>query len=312
MNKGKYSVTLRAMRNGSPGAKIDEYRHDGQCFVEGRPGSEYCLEIRNNSSERVLAVPSVDGLSVMDGEKATNESGGYIIEPYDSIKVKGYRHTLDEVGAFKFTEKGEGYASSKGSSRNAGVISVKFYAEKEDEYKKALDDLKKEIERLRQDNRRNRTIRIPEPYPVPKPYPVPDDWWRPWRPRPWWESPVTWGTHDLICKSSAGENTAGFNSDTLGGPTLRCMAASGPAQSYSAEVQHQSKDVSEFNLETGWGQKVTDRVREIPFTRGHLLTTIDIYYSDRNGLKEMDVPLKKKKNISYPKGFATPPAGWGE
>ena len=50
-------------------------------FVEARKGSEYILRLRNKTLERVLAVVSVDGLSIMNGEQATPDSGGYILAP---------------------------------------------------------------------------------------------------------------------------------------------------------------------------------------------------------------------------------------
>ena len=50
-------------------------------MVVPRWGVEYEIRIRNNESlERVLFVIGVDGLSVMDGSHASQNSGGYVLD----------------------------------------------------------------------------------------------------------------------------------------------------------------------------------------------------------------------------------------
>lgn len=125
MDIPNYSV--RVLVNGH---RTKEYRHEGRTFIEARKGTEYEIDIRNNSYYKVLAIPSVDGLCTIDGKKAVDSSPGFIIQPNSSIRVKGYTYNNNEVGAFKFSEKGKGYASEKGSGVNAGVVGVKFIGEK--------------------------------------------------------------------------------------------------------------------------------------------------------------------------------------
>lgn len=114
------------------GRPITEYRHRGQIFVEGRNGSEYEIELRNNTPGRIEAVLSVDGLSVTDGKAAGDQSSGYMIEPRSAIRIPGWTLDNQQVAKFAFTGKQDGYATqmSGGDSRNNGVIGIMVFTEK--------------------------------------------------------------------------------------------------------------------------------------------------------------------------------------
>ena len=100
-------------------------------FVEGRVGSAFCIKIRNNSWQRKLFVPTVDGLSVMDGEVGEFESGGYIVAPYSSVEIKGWRTSDDEVAEFFFSGRQDSYSVRLGKGKvNLGVIGVAVFGEK--------------------------------------------------------------------------------------------------------------------------------------------------------------------------------------
>lgn len=119
--------TVRLLTNGH---KMKEYRHEGRTYVEAKKNSEYSVEIKNHSNKKVLAIVSVDGLDVIKGKPATNESAGYVINANDSIKIQGFRKDSDTVGSFKFTESENSYSADQGYSGNQGVISVRFFDEK--------------------------------------------------------------------------------------------------------------------------------------------------------------------------------------
>ena len=93
------------------GKKVREYYHDGKIFIEGKKGSEFTLKFKNNSYQRVLFVPSIDGLSVIDGKEASKNSGGYIVDALRSIEIKGWRTSLDDVASFIFDEKTNSYVN---------------------------------------------------------------------------------------------------------------------------------------------------------------------------------------------------------
>lgn len=127
MKNSNYDVDI--LVNGKP-QKI--HYHDHNYYIEARENYEYSIKIKNNSYNRILAVVSVDGLSVMDGKSASDESGGYIIDGYQSYEIKGFRKDLDTVGAFKFVKKNNSYAKTKGNGAevNCGVIGVMIFEEK--------------------------------------------------------------------------------------------------------------------------------------------------------------------------------------
>jgi hypothetical protein len=71
-------------------------------------------------------------LSVLTGQPASEEDPGYIIPSYSPLRIKGWRHSDDEVGAFKFTTKNNSYAHVQGgyeAAKNCGVIGFRLYYE---------------------------------------------------------------------------------------------------------------------------------------------------------------------------------------
>jgi len=84
-----------------------EYRYKGKTYIEGRKGSEYELYFFNNTPTRILAVFSVDGLSVLDGKVASDKSRGYVVDPFRSLTVPGWTIDNSKVATFQFRPQGE-------------------------------------------------------------------------------------------------------------------------------------------------------------------------------------------------------------
>ena len=84
------------------GATLPVYRHRGDYWVAGRPGGRYAVSVRNASGERVLGVISVDGVNVVSGETASWEQTGYVLSPWQSFDISGWRKSDAEVAAFHF------------------------------------------------------------------------------------------------------------------------------------------------------------------------------------------------------------------
>jgi hypothetical protein len=63
------------------GATLPVHYARGEYWVAGRPGARYAITVRNRSGERVLAVPSVDGVNVLSGETAAWDQRGYVFSP---------------------------------------------------------------------------------------------------------------------------------------------------------------------------------------------------------------------------------------
>lgn len=114
------------------GRSVDEYPHtDGYTYIEGRSGSSYTLRVNNNSYERIAAILSVDGLSVLDGTEAGLDSKSYIVDPMGYVDVPGWTLNTTEVAQFKFGDISNAYAPRMGKgTSNVGVIGLMVFREK--------------------------------------------------------------------------------------------------------------------------------------------------------------------------------------
>jgi hypothetical protein len=112
------------------GTALPVYTKDGRRYVVGSPGHEYAVRIRNCTGERIVAVASVDGVNVVSGETAAPDQTGYVIEPWGSVEIAGWRKSLDRTAAFYFTDLGDSYAARTGRPGNVGVIGVAVFREK--------------------------------------------------------------------------------------------------------------------------------------------------------------------------------------
>ncbi len=103
---------------------------DGRQYVVGAPGHEYAVRIRNCTGARVLVVTSVDGVNVISGDTASPSQSGYVLEPWASVEIAGWRKNMDRTAAFYFTDLGDSYAARTGRPGNVGVIGVAVFQEK--------------------------------------------------------------------------------------------------------------------------------------------------------------------------------------
>ena len=115
----------------SEGRTLPIYHHDGRRYVVGRPGNEYAIRVRNTGSERVLAVMSVDGINVISGDTASPDQSGYVLAPYASFDIAGWRKSLARTAAFYFTALPDSYAARTGRPDNVGVIGVAVFRERQ-------------------------------------------------------------------------------------------------------------------------------------------------------------------------------------
>jgi hypothetical protein len=73
-------------------------------------------------------------------------------------------------------------------------------------------------------------------------------------------------------------------------------------------------EVTDYNLGTKFGDRKSDSVRTVEFEVGRLITQLEIYYTDREGLENAGIDLDKKPSVAvYPNhpqafgGFCQPP-----
>ena len=108
------------------GTELPVHWH-GKAYVVGHPGNEYEVVIRNRTGEDLLAVVSVDGVNVVSGETASTRQGGYIVGPWSSVRIAGWRKSLSETAAFYFTSLPDSYAARTDRPGNVGVIGVALF-----------------------------------------------------------------------------------------------------------------------------------------------------------------------------------------
>lgn len=116
------------------GQWLHQYPHRGDTWVAGTPGNRYGVRLTNTTGERVLVVLSVDGINAVTGQTAAPSQAGYVLEPWESAEIAGWRKSLDDIAQFVFTDLGDSYAARTGRPRNVGVIGVAVFQESRPRY----------------------------------------------------------------------------------------------------------------------------------------------------------------------------------
>jgi len=271
------------------GNRCKFYYHEGKTYIEAKQGSEYEIEIKNNSWGRVEAVCSVDGLSVMTGKPADEKENGYVVDAYHPLKIKGFRYSDDAVGSFKFELKNNSYAASKGkkSKRNCGVIGIRLFEE---------------------------LVKVQFPHFDTWDYVKPST---PWPKTPPWQEPyITWCGTDSLGGNYTSANNSVFTSNLT---THGLVGDKGEVKSCCNNILRSAEKTVEkptkgFDMGTAWGSKKESKVVTVSFDRGSMGFSTDIYYASRESLIEMGVPIENHTKVvapkSFPGGYAQPPKGW--
>lgn len=260
-----------------------EVHHGGQTYIEGRPGSNYTLRFRNNTSGRVKIVPSVDGLCVLDGKPAGLESPGYVVDGGKTVEIPGWKVDGSTAAKFVFAEQGkpvdavkkggQTYAEAIGAdTAHLGLIGLMVFREKP------------------------KPILRPVVYPVQTIYHVHTD--------PWWNKTV-WN-NDAGQSPLVGGLTKSFSANSSMSGTTRqygpqVVASSSILGAASAEVAP-----PEPNLGTGFGEATEFRTHKTEFQAenpGSPNVTFVMNYNSLMNLKLMGVPVEQfrpKKSQTVP------------
>jgi hypothetical protein len=126
---GAITVSIRD----SAGRPLDALRVAERTYVVGESGERYSVVLTNHTEHRFEAVATVDGLDVVNGHTGDLSNRGYVLSPYATLEIDGFRQSQDAVAAFRFAKVSESYAAKTGDARNVGVIGVAFFGEQGDD-----------------------------------------------------------------------------------------------------------------------------------------------------------------------------------
>jgi len=124
----KKDYEVQVIINGKP---VREFSHNGKVYIEGRKNTRFSIRIKNNSYTRKLFVPTIDGLSVMNGEEGSYSSSGYIVPAYSSRTIEGWRTSDKEVAEFYFSAPEGSYRKRMKKGNNLGAIGVAVFEERQ-------------------------------------------------------------------------------------------------------------------------------------------------------------------------------------
>jgi hypothetical protein len=128
MRVGNGALSVRLLdQSGRP---LEGFSAGGSTYVVGEHGQRYSIQIQNHTGNRLEALATVDGLDVINGQPGTFANRGYILAPFATLEIDGFRRSLDTVAAFRFGTVKDSYAARKGSDRNVGVVGVAFFHER--------------------------------------------------------------------------------------------------------------------------------------------------------------------------------------
>lgn len=114
------------------GQWLPEYTHRGQGWIPGEPGHRYAVRLSNRTGERMLVVLSVDGVNAVSGQTASPSQAGYVLAPWESAEIAGWRKSLDDIAQFYFTDLPDSYAARTGRPDDVGVIGIAVFRERAD------------------------------------------------------------------------------------------------------------------------------------------------------------------------------------
>src|SRR6185312_16409584 len=116
--------------NRNTGETLRTWYHHGRLYVAGDPGTRYGLRFTNRTGQRLLAVASVDGVNIITGETANYNERGYVLSPWETIDVNGWRKSETTIADFQFAPLSDSYAARTGRPGDVGVIGMAVFEER--------------------------------------------------------------------------------------------------------------------------------------------------------------------------------------
>ena len=100
-------------------------------YLEARQNRPYAVRLANRTGERVGVVLTIDGLNAISGERDVSGPGRmYVLDPWGSAYVQGWRTSLQEVRRFTFVDEKASYSARSGkANEKMGWIEAAVYRE---------------------------------------------------------------------------------------------------------------------------------------------------------------------------------------
>ena len=239
------------------GNKVKEYSHEGKVYVEAKHGSRYSIKIKNNSYRRILAVPTVDGLSVLDGKEGSLKSRGYIVDAYSCITIDGWRRSDDEVAEFYFSDKDDAYGARIGKNGNEGIIGVAIFYEKLWKYTSSI---------------KIRDIR---------------PWWNDWLDDSPYIGTITSKIFNLSSHDSTLRGCQSMSSSSINNSSIE-------SSDKNRDSSYNKSTLMEQKVGTGWGSDKTSKVSAVNFDREEYPDSVfEIRYNSKEELEKAGINLSK-------------------
>lgn len=278
MHKDKFELNLLVSQK-----PVREYFHQDRFFVEAKRGTEYSVKVKNHSHKRILAILSVDGIDTIRGKSGAEAESGYIVNPFSTLSVQGYRINDEKVAAFKFDEGGRSYASlvenkfdaqkaAESPSCNNGVIGLRIWEEKEPVYIPAWN--------IRQVNKSS-----------------------------FYNPPINWAnsTGSVVNPIYSGAINILASGCSFHVPRTS-VNQFGSLCSMDESLGSSAGYIPNFPLGTAWGEAKEDRVIKTTFVKSDVCIELELFYLVREELIKAGVDVENAKKVfisGYPEAFGS-------
>jgi hypothetical protein len=260
------------------GVPLPSYLHLGSLYFAGQQGERYDLRLTNHTGERLEVVITVDGRDVISGELGNyKKQRGYVLDPWGSVVISGYRQAFDQVAAFRFSDLAGSYTGLRGSPEHAGVVGVAVFEEKR-----------------RSARRHKKALAV---MPPPQPYH-----------EPYYQGPTSSGTPPTAFPESPrrDRSAAGKAEEMEDSSAMASSVADGAGGFAPAPAPSQ--------LGTAYGEMQHSGVQEVEFKRKRRrrpAAFLTVYYDSPQGLAGKGITMSSPP-LAQPQpfpqaGFAVPP-----
>jgi hypothetical protein len=133
VNEGPLAVSVKVGGAWTP--LYQAARRGDRWYLEARENAKYEVRVRNTTGRRVGFLIAVDGLNAINGLRTSlNPSEPmYVLEPYGTATVKGWRKNMNNVSRFVFVDEQRSYAERTDQGNgDLGWIRVHAFREKEE------------------------------------------------------------------------------------------------------------------------------------------------------------------------------------